>query len=533
MPRKMKQPPPPPPPPPSQRGKNGKRSAPDAEEGPVVKRSRISRMNSAASSSFNKQTQQQSQPTTTTKRMSRTTRCEKPRERPRPRERIYTLPKDEYLSRNSTGQTTSKDVTKKTNKRKKQQQSQQQTNLSTKQSNTKKIKHTTKSGRFSEDELATLRKNIGMPRKDGVDRDLSLGKDPSRGGSEGYDLPFRELLIDLYQSGQPIPLSNLRSVQRWIKNGTARKRKTGNKASSSMGGIHIFLLAIYKRIYPQASRPQCAVFIATYSEDGRVFTNGEISKGLRKLKMTKKRASTTAYKAFTPTNEYLHYCFWKMNFPAGVNDIRRKYLCDGDEMSVVLGDASLSFGHAVKGCRVRKGGNYGRGRKKITIQMIIEPGSPDIDDSEPGSIERPRIWYRVSRDKGTTVRGYKSFLEKKFLNHLRSDEPRRVMMHDNLSSHKADDIYEAMDAAGHDVICRPPYRPNEAPIEFAFDQLTCEIRRRWERITNEKILIKEIHTIIDTRAGMGGFDKLFRDCGYLNPGENEEESEDNESEEEE
>jgi len=51
--------------------------------------------------------------------------------------------------------------------------------------------------------------------------------------------------------------------------------------------------------------------------------------------------------------------------------------------------------------------------------------------------------------------------------------------------------------------------------------------------TNEKILIKEIRTIIDTRAGMGGFDKLFRDCGYLNPGENEEESEDDESEEEE
>ena len=211
-------------------------------------------MNSAASSTSNKQTQQQSQPTT--KRMSRTTRCEEPRERSR--ERVYTLPKDEYISRNSTGQTTSKDVTKKTNKsRKKQQQSQQQTNLSTKQSNTKKIKHTTKSGRFSEDELATLRKNIGMPRKDGVDRDLSLGKDPSRGGSEGYDLPFRELLIDLYQSGQPIPLSNLRSVQRWIKNGTARKRKTGNKASRN---THFSTCNIQTNLSPGITSTMCCLY---------------------------------------------------------------------------------------------------------------------------------------------------------------------------------------------------------------------------------------------------------------------------------
>jgi hypothetical protein len=104
------------------------------------------------------------------------------------------------------------------------------------------------------------------------------------------------------------------------------------------------------------------------------------------------------------------------------------------------------------------------------------------------------------------------------------------MMHDNLSSHKADDIYEAMDSAGHEVICRPPYRPNEAPIEFAFDQLACEVRRRWEKITTEKELIKEIHDIIKTRAGMGGFDKLFRDCGYLNPGESEEDSEDEDGE---
>jgi len=513
-------------------GKDGNHNAPvdesiDLEGGPIVKRSKSSRRNdSTSSSTSDKQTEQQPQPTT--KRKSRNTR-----EKQIERLREATLPQKEYISRKRPYQPPSNNLTSSSSNKRAKQHSSSRINHPTEQIiSTKKIKHTKSGGssKLSEDDLATLRRRIGVSRKDGVARDPSLGKDPSRGGSEGYDIPFRELLIDLYQSGQPIPLKNLRSVQRWIKEGTARKRKTGNKASSSMGGVHIFLLAIYKRIYPQASRPQCAVFIATYSDDGRVFTNDEISKGLRKLKMTRKKASTSAYKAFTPTNEYLHHCFWEMKFPAGVNGILRKYLCDGDEMSIVLGDASLSYGHAVKGCRVRKGGNYGRGKNKVTIQMIIEPGSPDIDDSEPGSIALPRIWYRVSKDKGTSIEGYKSFLEKKFLNYLRPDEPRRVMMHDNLTSHKADDIYEVMDSAGHEVICRPPYRPNEAPIEFAFDQLACEVRRRWDRITTESILIKEIHNIIRTRAGMGGFDKLFRDCGYLNPGESEEDSEDEDGE---
>lgn len=93
-------------------------------------------------------------------------------------------------------------------------------------------------------------------------------------------------------------------------------------------------------------------------------------------------------------------------------------------------------------------------------------------------------------------------------------------MHDNLSSHKASEIYDTIYEAGHRVICRPPYRPYEAPIEWVFNQLACAVRRKWAKINNETELIDAILDIIENRDGLGGFYELFQLCKY---GQHEEE----------
>ena len=92
-------------------------------------------------------------------------------------------------------------------------------------------------------------------------------------------------------------------------------------------------------------------------------------------------------------------------------------------------------------------------------------------------------------------------------------------MHDNLSSHKASEIYDTIYDAGHRVICRPPYRPYEAPIEWVFNQLACAVRRKWSEINNEVQLIQAIQKIIDSKDGLGGFYELFQLCGYGQPEE--------------
>ena len=88
------------------------------------------------------------------------------------------------------------------------------------------------------------------------------------------------------------------------------------------------------------------------------------------------------------------------------------------------------------------------------------------------------------------------------------------MLHDNLSSHKADEVVDAIYGRGHQVICRVPYRPNEAPIEFAIEQFAKEVRNLWEVITDDRTLNEQCHNILDAKSGMKNFNQLFIDCGY-------------------
>ena len=160
--------------------------------------------------------------------------------------------------------------------------------------------------------------------------------------------------------------------------------------------------------------------------------------------MTRKRASTTAYQAFTPQNPRLHHRFWTYPSPAGINGTPRKVLLDADECAIELKDANLNYGHAVKGMRVRKVGNYGRGKCKISLIMAIEAGDPGLRAEEEGSTENPRIWYRLSTDAGTSTKNYVDFLSLDLMDHFKYDKMQHTLMHDNLSSCKSDEVIDAV-----------------------------------------------------------------------------------------
>ena len=164
--------------------------------------------------------------------------------------------------------------------------------------------------------------------------------------------------------------------------------------------------------------------------------------------------------------------------------------------------------------RVKKFGNYLRGSVKLCLNLAIEPGNPCLDPLEDGSVEKPRLWYRLSTDGSTSRENYVDFLNYDLMDEFEADERPHTIMHDNLTSHKALKAYDAIHDRGHRVICRPPYRPNEAPIEFVIDQVACEVRQRWTQIKDVDDLDCEVRDVLDTRAGLGGFNKLFVDCGY-------------------
>jgi hypothetical protein len=79
-------------------------------------------------------------------------------------------------------------------------------------------------------------------------------------------------------------------------------------------------------------------------------------------------------------------------------------LIDVDEFGFVIDDANKVYGHAIKGLRIRKPGNYGRGAVKLTvIFLVIELGNSHLPDHVEGSIKNPCRSWRVSTDVRTTI----------------------------------------------------------------------------------------------------------------------------------
>lgn len=103
-------------------------------------------------------------------------------------------------------------------------------------------------------------------------RDTRFLPHPSRGGSRGYDIPFRQMVLDAYWAGTPPPEGMLSSVKRWNRNGIVPLRMTGNKPSSALSGQSNALAPLphdrrrrhnvgnkYHRRRPLLSQPQAVV----------------------------------------------------------------------------------------------------------------------------------------------------------------------------------------------------------------------------------------------------------------------------------
>ena len=76
-------------------------------------------------------------------------------------------------------------------------------------------------------------------------------------------------------------------------------RMTRNKPRSKLSGKHLFLLDLFKIIWPHSSYYECIVFIANESEDERIFSLVAVSRAPRKLGYTTKITLTVAYQEFT------------------------------------------------------------------------------------------------------------------------------------------------------------------------------------------------------------------------------------------
>ena len=73
---------------------------------------------------------------------------------------------------------------------------------------------------------------------------------------------------------------------------------------------------------------------------------------------------------------------------------------------------------------------------------------------------------------------FKAYLEQCLVPTLKPDD---IVVMDNLSSHKGDDVRQIIEAAGAKLLYLPPYSPDLNPIEMAFAKLKAHLRKAAER----------------------------------------------------
>ena len=79
--------------------------------------------------------------------------------------------------------------------------------------------------------------------------------------------------------------------------------------------------------------------------------------------------------------------------------------------------------------------------------------------------------------------------------------------------HKAPEVYEAVRERGHCVVCRPPYRPQDGPVEYAINQVCGCLEKRWSEVKDLETMKTVVEEIID--SNIHSMDDTFLHCSYV------------------
>lgn len=356
------------------------------------------------------------------------------------------------------------------------------------------------------------RRRAGLFRRLGITR--TPKPHPRVGGTRGYPVEMRESELWSHDHGLPLVASR-RSVQRWNRR-LHPYLMTGNRDRNVIVGLDQFNLVLFLLAWPDARLDEIIAYIAN-AGNGKVYTRGQVTKRLKELGMTKKVGSTEARQASLPINIFKREQFWNMPVPFGVNGCERRRLIDVDEIGIEIQRSNRKYGHSFTGVRVVKPGHYSRDTK-LTVILAVEAGDPELAPEVRGSIDNPRRWLRIMVKPGTTTLDFNDFLVS-VCQEIQNNHPigmignhSRVFLWDNLRSHCSPIIHQTVEGEyGHIIIRRPPYKPSDAPIEYVFCHLICELQGRTYNINNLNELIHSIQLVV---TNLRGFNNTFNKLGY-------------------
>jgi transposase len=90
-------------------------------------------------------------------------------------------------------------------------------------------------------------------------------------------------------------------------------------------------------------------------------------------------------------------------------------------------------------------------------------------------------------------------------------KPGQVVVMDNLSAHKGEEVRELIEGRGCELLFLPPYSPDLNPIEEAFSKIKALLRKAEARTKEEPIEVLGVSISAVTARDAAGF---FKHCGY-------------------
>jgi hypothetical protein len=145
---------------------------------------------------------------------------------------------------------------------------------------------------------------------------------------------------------------------------------------------------------------------------------------------------------------FIRHMFWTMPFPLGVRGTPRGTLWDMDEAGVFMSTANPHHGKAYAGFRVREPGPYTKSEKWTLILAVNCAGE--------------RVW-EFEKVPGTTAAIFDKFVARVVAKCTPGVQ--HTFLWDNLSSHGNGNVFNTVTQAGHRVLNRAAYRPEDGPIE--------------------------------------------------------------------
>ena len=371
--------------------------------------------------------------------------------------------------------------------------------------------------------LAQSRSAAGMSRQLKIFR-TDNNRDPRKGGSHGYPVWFRIRVLDHVYAHGINDASNhfgvsAKSIRRWLRR-LAPYHQTGNIEKTNLTGQDQVLLGLCLHLYPRAEDEEVCAFI--YAHGGDLYSQQDVSKRCLEIRLTKKRASLESACAYTRRNTLRAKQFWTQRPRVGVYGVPQHRLIDIDKASFCLKKIEKRYGRAFRSCRVRDIGNFKRYANFLNLLMAVEPGDPNIPLNQLGSIQYPRVWYKIVH---TNV---DQFVYAEFIDEICTDfetnplpsDNERYFLWDNLSFHGTAYVSYTLemrpqrDQFRFTPIPRPPYQPKYAPIEYVF----CHIANHLSQMTSENDTMVDLRrnvTNICTVVGNNGkMDCTFHHCGY-------------------